>query len=74
VPPPFPFNSEEREQATLWETPLKDYVTQMSLQFILGKRDLSEWDAYVAELKGKKMDSYMDLVNKAYERYKSDHS
>jgi len=74
VPPPYPFSSEEREQATLWEAPLKDYVTQMSLQFILGKRDLSQWDAYVAELTGKKMDAYVDLVNKAYQRYKSNHS
>ena len=28
VPPPHPFTDEEREQATLWETALKDYVTQ----------------------------------------------
>ncbi|MEK8104989.1 hypothetical protein NKG94_06825 [Micromonospora sp. M12] len=30
---------------------------------------LSEWDAYVAELKGKNSEQYIDLVNKAYERF-----
>ena len=38
---------------TLWETPLKDHVTQNTLKFILGQRDLGEWDAYVNELKAK---------------------
>ncbi|KAB8189818.1 extracellular solute-binding protein [Nonomuraea phyllanthi] len=71
--PPHPFSDEEREQATLWETPLKDYVTQQTLKFILGERDLSEWDAYVKELEGKNMTSYMNLVNGAYERFKKDH-
>jgi len=73
LPPPHPFNDDEREQATLWETPLKDYVTQQSLQFILGRRDFSQWDAYVGELKGKNMDAYMNLVNTAYQRFKQAH-
>ncbi|MCK2215553.1 extracellular solute-binding protein [Actinomadura sp. ATCC 31491] len=73
IEPPHPFNEEEREQATLWETPLKDYVTQQTLKFILGERDLSEWDAYVKELEGKNMTSYVNLVNTAYERFKKDH-
>ncbi|MGC9665326.1 extracellular solute-binding protein [Planosporangium sp. 12N6] len=73
VAPPFPFTDSEREQATLWETPLKDYVTQMTLKFVLGQRPLSEWDAYVTELKGKNMTQYMDLVAKAYDRYKKNH-
>ena len=47
VAPPHPLTDEEREQATLWETPLKDHVTQNTLKFILGKRDFGEWDAYV---------------------------
>jgi putative aldouronate transport system substrate-binding protein len=73
VPPPHPFTEEEREQATLWETPLKDYVTQMSLKFILGERDLSEWDVYLKELETKNMSAYMNLVNTAYGRFKKEH-
>ncbi|MFY1698156.1 MULTISPECIES: extracellular solute-binding protein [unclassified Solwaraspora] len=73
VSPPRPFSEEEREQATLWETPLKDYVQQQTLQFILGQRDLSEWDAYVAEVEGKNAQQFIDLVNGAYQRYKEEH-
>jgi putative aldouronate transport system substrate-binding protein len=71
--PPHPLNADEREQATLWETGLKDYVNQQTLKFILGQRPLSQWDAYVNELKGKNMSQYLDLVNKAYDRYKKAH-
>lgn len=71
--PPAPFTDEEREQATLWETTLRDYVDQQTLRFILGQRPLTEWDAYVNELKSKNMDQYMDLQQKAYERYKKEH-
>lgn len=70
VPPPHPFNAEEREQATLWESSLKDHVTQNTLRFALGQRPLSEWDAYVAELRAKNSDKYVELVNKAYERFR----
>jgi putative aldouronate transport system substrate-binding protein len=70
VPPPHPFSPEEREQATLWETSLQDHINQQTLKFILGQRPLSQWDAYVTELKGKNMDQYVDLANKAYERFK----
>lgn len=70
LPPPHPFDDAEQEQAALYETPLKDTQNSATLQFILGQRDMSTWDAYVAELQGKGMDSYVDLVNTAYERFK----
>jgi putative aldouronate transport system substrate-binding protein len=73
VPPPAPLTDAEREQATLWEAPLRDYVFENTLKFVLGQRSLAQWDAYVSELKAKNMGSYVDLVNKAYERYKKDH-
>ncbi|MFF5217401.1 extracellular solute-binding protein [Micromonospora sp. NPDC000442] len=69
VPPPYPLNDEEREQVSLWETPLKDHVYQATLQFVLGQRDFAEWDAYVAELKSKNMDAYLEMVNGAHKRF-----
>lgn len=71
--PPHPLNADEREQATLWDQAIHDYVNQQTLKFILGQRPLSEWDKYVAELKGKNADQYLDTVNKAYDRYKQQH-
>ncbi|MFI6230326.1 extracellular solute-binding protein [Micromonospora echinospora] len=72
VAPPYPFTDEEREQASLWETPLKDHVTQNTLKFILGQRPLTEWDAYVSELRAKNADQYIDLVNKAHDRFQKE--
>ncbi|MCX5527135.1 extracellular solute-binding protein [Streptomyces bobili] len=74
VDPAHPLQSVEQEQATLWDTPLKDHVFQNTLQFVLGKRSLDEWDDYVSELKAKNMDRYIDLHNKAYERFKKEHA
>jgi putative aldouronate transport system substrate-binding protein len=71
--PAHPLSAEEREQVTLWATALKDHVNQQSLRFILGQRPLSEWDAYVTELKGKNMDQLIDVHNKAYDRFKKAH-
>ncbi|MEU0618405.1 extracellular solute-binding protein [Streptomyces albogriseolus] len=72
--PPHPLRAEEQEQATLWDTPLKDHVTQNALRFVLGKRPLSEWDDYVKELKAKNMDRYIELHNQAYERFKKENA
>ncbi|MEV4627270.1 extracellular solute-binding protein [Micromonospora sp. NPDC049523] len=72
VPPPYPFTDAEREQVSLWETPLKDFVTQNGLRFILGQRPFTEWDAYVGELKAKNSEQYITQVNKAYERYQKE--
>ena len=73
LPPAAPLTPEEREQVTLWETALKDFVNQQSLKFILGQRPFTEWDAYVNELEAKNSAQYIDVVNKAYERFKKDH-
>ncbi|WP_435612986.1 ABC transporter substrate-binding protein [Streptomyces sp. bgisy159] len=72
VDPAHPLQSVEQEQATLWDTPLRDHVFQNTLRFALGKRPLSEWDDYVAELKAKNMDRLIDLHNKAYARFKKE--
>jgi putative aldouronate transport system substrate-binding protein len=73
LPPPHPLSADDREMATLWETNLKDYVNQQTLKFILGQRAVSEWDAYVSELKGRNSDQYINLINKAYTDYKQSH-
>lgn len=71
--PPFPFTADEREQVSLWDTTLKDYIGQQSLKFALGQRSFDQWDTYVSELKGKNSSQYIDLVNKAYQRFQKKH-
>ncbi|NUR27736.1 MAG: extracellular solute-binding protein [Catenulispora sp.] len=73
LPPAAPLSSEDREQATLWQTSLKDFVNQQTLKFILGQRPLSQWDAYLSELKAHNSEQYVSLVNKAYQDFKKNH-
>jgi putative aldouronate transport system substrate-binding protein len=73
VDPPAPLTADEREQAALWESGLKDFVLQETVKFILGKRSLGEWDKYVSELRAKNSDAYIDLVNKAHQRFAEKH-
>jgi putative aldouronate transport system substrate-binding protein len=73
VPPAHPFTEEEQEQATLLQAPLKDFVAQQSLQFILGKRDFGQWNAYVSQVNAKGGSRFIDLANQAYQRFEKNH-
>ena len=64
--PAIPYDEMELERSTLLSTPLKDHVTQNTLKFIVGNRDLSEWDEYIKELEAKSVQEYVDLANKVY--------
>ncbi|WP_071130627.1 ABC transporter substrate-binding protein [Enterococcus timonensis] len=70
--PPAPLDDMQLEQATLISTPVKDYVDQSTLQFIVGQRDLSEWKAYVEEVDSKGGTQYIDMINDAYTKYQSE--
>ncbi|WP_422116233.1 extracellular solute-binding protein [Brachybacterium sp. UNK5269] len=71
MPPwaPAPLEEAELEQASLMATPLKDTVDTNTLQFILGQRDLAEWDDFVAELEAAGLPAYLELMNKARDRF-----
>ncbi|MBO0836712.1 MAG: extracellular solute-binding protein [Actinobacteria bacterium] len=70
LPPPAPLTSAEQQQVTLWGTTLMDYVQQQTLQFILGKRPLSQWDQYVSELQSKNGGQLVSTVQNAYKSFK----
>ena len=44
--PSAPLDEMQQEQVTLWQAALNDSVTQNTAAFILGKRPMSEWDAW----------------------------
>ena len=71
MPPwaPAPLEEAELEQASLMATPLKDMVDTATLQFILGERDLSEWEHFHAELEANGLENYVSLINSARERF-----
>ncbi len=69
LPPPAPLSSQAEQQVTLWGTTLMGYVQQQTLQFILNKRPLSQWDAYVGELNAKNQGQLVSTVQSAYDAY-----
>ncbi len=64
----------ELEQASLHATPLKDTVDTTTLQFIMGDRDIAEWDDYVGELEAQGLQQYVELINTARERFEEENS
>lgn len=72
--PSAPLKEGELEQASLIATPLKDTVDTNTLKFILGQRDLSEWDSYVSELESGGLQNYIKLIDKAHKRFEEDNS
>ncbi|MEE1618696.1 ABC transporter substrate-binding protein [Brachybacterium sp. J153] len=67
--PPKPMDEAELEQASLLATPIKDAVDTATLQFIMGERDLGEWDAFVGELEAAGLPRYLELLNTARDRF-----
>jgi multiple sugar transport system substrate-binding protein/putative aldouronate transport system substrate-binding protein len=72
--PPAPLDELELEQASLLATPLKDTVDTNTLRFIMGERDIAEWDDYVAELEAQGLQQYVDLINTARDRFEEENS
>jgi putative aldouronate transport system substrate-binding protein len=68
-PPPAPLDETELEQSALLTTALNDTVETNTLRFILGDRPLSEWDNYVSELEAQGLQTYVDLINGAQQRF-----
>ncbi|MBZ2195714.1 ABC transporter substrate-binding protein [Occultella gossypii] len=66
--PRAPLTEAELEQASLLGTPLQDSVDTATLEFILGRRDMSEWDSFLTEIESQGLSTYVDLVNGARER------
>jgi putative aldouronate transport system substrate-binding protein len=48
-------------------------VQSQTLQFILGKRPLSQWDQYVSELNSQGASKFVSTYNQAYSTYKQQH-
>jgi putative aldouronate transport system substrate-binding protein len=71
--PPAPLTTTQTQSATLTGTTLLDTVQSQTLQFILGKRPLSQWDSYVSELNSQGASQFVSTYNQAYTTYKQQH-
>lgn len=46
------------------------FAYQNTLKFILGDRDLAEYDKFVQELDSQGVGQYLEIANKTYKKYK----
>ncbi|HTU73429.1 MAG TPA: twin-arginine translocation signal domain-containing protein [Trebonia sp.] len=70
VPPPAPLTTAQQQQVTLTGTTLMDTVQSQTLEFITGKRPMSQWDSYVSSLSSAGGTQLASTYNGAYQAYK----
>ena len=68
VSPAASLNEDELEQTSLLDTQIKDAVMAGTAKFITGQTPLSDWDKYVAQIKGLGSDQLVQTYNDAYQR------
>lgn len=62
-------NTEESDHVNQFYGDIKTYIEQSVLEFVIGNRDLSEFDAYVEHIEGMNIDEVTACYQDAYQRY-----
>lgn len=63
------FDDIQSEDVAAIATPLKTYISENLTKFIIGTRDLAEWDAFLADLAGYgDVDALLEMYNTAEQR------
>ena len=62
-------NTEESSEVNQFYGDIKTYIEQSVLEFIIGNRDLTEFDAFVDHIEGMGIDEVTACYQAAYERY-----
>jgi putative aldouronate transport system substrate-binding protein len=70
LPPPAPLTTQQQQQVTLTGTTLMDTVQSQTLEFITGKRPMSQWDSYASSLNSQGANTLVSAYNNAYQSYK----
>ena len=69
VPTLLPFTQEELEEKANITAPLSTFAEEQLGLFLLGKRPMSEWDAFVKEAQAMKLDRLLEIWNGALKRW-----
>lgn len=69
--PPLMFTQEELDTISSVTNELKTYISEAINYFIIGKRDISEFDTVKENLISMGMDELIDIYNDAYVRYQA---
>jgi putative aldouronate transport system substrate-binding protein len=69
LPPPAPLSTTQQQTASLSGTTLMDYVQGQTIDFITGKRPLSQWSQFQSELASKGSANFLSIFTAAYNTY-----
>lgn len=67
--PAFLYEDDEQADLEVIGGDIAKYVSEMQAAFVTGEKSFSEWDDYVSQVKGMKLDEYMEIQKKALDRY-----
>jgi|GEM_PF-909723 len=67
--PGLSFSAEENSLISQKLTDIQTYVDENLLNFILGKKPMTDWDNYVKGVKDMGIDQILDIYQKSYERW-----
>jgi putative aldouronate transport system substrate-binding protein len=67
--PTLVFTDDENDQIKQIKTALDTYAAENAIQFIMGKKPMGEWDAYIAKMKSMNSDQAIAVYQAAYDRY-----
>ena len=66
------FTSEEADELSLIETDLNSYKQTMESKMIIGDLDIdATWDEYVAGIRSRGLERYLEILQQAYDRWAS---
>lgn len=71
VMPPITPNSEESKEFSNIINQINTYRDEMTLKFIFGDADISEFDEYVGNIEKMGLERALEIQNAAYERYQA---
>lgn len=67
--PTLLMTAEESSERSMLETQIKDYALEQTVNFLAGNLDLdADWDTYVGEYENLQLDTYLELLQSAYDR------
>ena len=63
------YTEDETKKLADIKTVIDEYVKEQTVAFATGKRPLTDWDKYLAELENMGLPRYLEITQAAYDRF-----
>lgn len=69
IPSGVALTTDETEEVSAILSDISTYASTEILKFIIGSRDISDWDSFVSDVEGMGLEEVLSVYQTAYERY-----